>query len=83
MQLDPGFGDDVFDALAAAGQEARADPVGGLPQPQVEARRLDLVVIQRLFGPDRPGLEQRFQVAVGQNALSRLSHALIPFRQEA
>ena len=48
------FFDALGDGLAGAGQEAGAHAVRNLPQPEVEARRLHLIEIERPPGGDRP-----------------------------
>ena len=50
-------------------QETRAHAVGDLAQPQVEARRLDLVGDELVFGQNPAVRGERRDHAVGQNAL--------------
>ena len=83
MQGKARFFKDIADAAAVARKEAGTDTIGNGPQPEIEAGWLDLVLIKRLFRGYRPCLKQRFQIPIGQDALSCLNHALIPFRQEA
>ena len=54
---------------ARPGQEARAHPVGDIAEPQVEARRLDLVGGELARGNDGAAGVQRRDHAVGQDAL--------------
>ncbi len=53
----------------AARQETRAHAVGHLAQPQVEARRLDLVGDELVFGQNTAVRGEHRDHAVGQNAL--------------
>ena len=57
-------------------QEARAHAPGLLAEPQVEARRLDLVGIERARRGQRAGLEQRQDFLIRKNA--RLPHFFAP-----
>jgi len=52
-----------------AGQEARAHAIGHLAQPQIEARRLDLVGHEVGRGQNPAGSGERRDHAVRQNAL--------------
>ena len=54
MQLD--LLEPVGDQRLRAGQEAGADAIGDLAEPQIEARRLDLVGLEPLGGPNGAGL---------------------------
>ena len=56
------------DGRARARQKARAHAIGDLAEPQVEARRLDLVVDEFVFRQDRALAHQRRDHAVGQDA---------------
>ncbi len=62
----------VVDALGDGGvrprQEARAHAKGDLAEPQVEARGLDLVLHEFVFGEDRAVADQRADHLVGQDA---------------
>ena len=62
----------IVDALgngrARAGQEARAHAVGHLAEAEVEARRLDLVAIERVGGNDGAAFGERRDHVVGQDA---------------
>ena len=61
-----------FDALGhrrAPGQEARAHAIGDFTQPQIEARRLDLVGHEIGRGQNPAGRGERRDHAVGQDAL--------------
>src|SRR5262249_15588840 len=65
VQLEP------LDALrdrGATGQKARAHAISDLIQPQVEARRLNLVDIERMDRIDGAALEKRRNHVVRQNA---------------
>ena len=53
---------------ARPGQEARAHAVGDLAEPQVEARRLDLVGDEIAAGRIAPLLGQRRDHVIGQDA---------------
>ena len=66
MQLQ--FVDALGDGGARAGQEARAHAIGDLAEPQVEARRLDLVLHELVFGEDRAVADERGDHLVGQDA---------------
>jgi hypothetical protein len=50
----------VADARAGAREKARPHPVGDLAQTQIDARRLDLVIADRLRGHDLAPLRDRF-----------------------
>ena len=50
------------------GQEARAHAIGDLAEPQVEARRLDLVGHEVVGGQDRARLRERRDHVVRQDA---------------
>ena len=54
---------------AGPGQEARAHAIGDVAEPQIEARRLDLVGREVGGGQDAAGLRERRDHAVGQDAL--------------
>src|SRR6185437_2892753 len=53
---------------ARPGQEAGADPVGDIAQPQVEAGRLDLAFDERIGRQNQPVVRHRRDHAVGKNA---------------
>ena len=63
---------EVIDAFAdrgaRTGQEARAHAIGDLAQPQVEARRLNLVGIERIGRLDGAAIDERRNHVVRQNA---------------
>ena len=54
VQLD--LGEPVGDQRLRTGQEAGAHAIGDLAEPEIEARRLDLVGIEPLGGPNGAGL---------------------------
>ena len=62
----------ILDALGDGGvrprQEARAHAEGGRAEPQVEARGLDLVLHEFVFGEDRAVADERADHLVGQDA---------------
>ena len=66
MQLQ--FVDALGDGGVRPRQEARAHAEGESPEPQVEARRLDLVLHELVFGEDRAVADQRADHLVGQDA---------------
>ena len=55
VQLD--LGEPVADQRLRTGQEAGAHAIGDLAEPEIEARRLDLVGIEPLVGRNRAGLD--------------------------
>ena len=63
---------EILDALGDGGvrprQEARAHAEGGRAEPQVEARGLDLVLHEFVFGEDGAVADQRADHLVGQDA---------------
>ena len=59
-----------------ARQEARADPVGPTPQPQIEAGRLDLIRRERRLGPDDACLGQARDRLVGLYAVLQRNHGI-------
>ena len=54
--------------VARSGQEARADPEGARSEPEVQARRLDLVVVEGAAGRQRAGAEQRGDFVIWKDA---------------
>ena len=80
MQLQ--VGDAVGDGVLGAGQKARADAVGDRAEPQIEARGLDLVGIERRAGDDGARRLQRLDEAGGEDAGGpecRCAHGPAPF----
>ena len=64
LQIVDAFGD----GGARPGQEARAHAIGGRAEPQIEARGLDLVLHEFVFGEDRAVADERADHLVGQDA---------------
>ena len=64
----------VADGDVRTRQEARAHPVGSRAQPEVEARRLDLVVVEGPGGRQPTRRVEGSDVPVGQNARPPLRH---------
>ena len=54
--------------MVGARQEGGAHPPGLVAEPEIKARRLDLVGIERARRLQRAGLEQRRNVLIGKNA---------------
>ncbi|OIQ68901.1 hypothetical protein GALL_495010 [mine drainage metagenome] len=63
----------LVDALGHRGarprQEARPDPIGNVPETQIEARRLDLALDKRVGREDQASIGHRRDHAVGQDAI--------------
>jgi len=74
--------DALGDRCVRTRQEARADTVGHLAEPEIEARRLNLVGHEIIGRQDRAILRERGDHVIGQNALlidcKGERHAAIP-----
>ena len=67
MQLQ--FIDALGHGGARSGQKARADPIGDIAEPQIEARGLDLAFDERIGRQDQASIRHRRDHAVGKNAM--------------
>ncbi len=65
-------------------QEAGADAIGDVAEPEIEARRLDLALDKVIGGQDEAGLRHLRDHAVGQNSVGfifqRERHDAVPRR---
>ena len=69
--VQPQLGDALGDRGLRPGQEARAHPIGHLAEPQVEARRLNLIGREFARGTNPAALRQLGDHVIGQDALGR------------
>jgi hypothetical protein len=60
--------DAIHDRRAAAWQKARPDPVGDIAEPQIEARRLDLIFFDLTSRMNITAAEQLTDILGGQDA---------------
>ena len=69
---------------ARTGKETGADAIGGVAEPQIEARGLDLAFDERIGRQDQAGIRHRRDHAVGQDAIGiggkRKRHLVRPCR---